>query len=368
MDLDQKVSRAVKRGKIYNMEHFHQAWEDPNLRRLMGNELLFPPSPRVVEALQAVLKSANYYPEDASTNQKLRAQLADYVGIDGGPDWITLGNGSMEIIDMLPMTFIDEGDEILLPTPDYSPYTRRPLLFGGRVVDVLPDEAFNYTLQSFLQRITSKTKMILLSRPNAPVGNMIDREVIEALCDTDCMVVVDEAYAEFSGQSLCGLVAEHPNLIISRTFSKALGLGGIRLGFIVAQPEVIGAVNRIRMPLNVSLFGLVAASAALEDPEYIRTNVHKVIENREYFYDRLSEIPGLKAYPSYGNSILINCDATGHTAGDYIQQLLEAGYLVRNQSNARGLPGDGFFRVTIGTREDMEGVARVIRNFTLGEG
>jgi len=365
MDLEQKVSKAVKRGRIYNMEHFHQAWQNPNLRRLMGNELLFPPSPKVVEALQAMLTNANYYPEDASTNRSLRAKLADYVGIEGGPDWITLGNGSMEIIDMLPMTFIDEDDEILLPTPDYSPYTRRPLLFGAKVIDVLPDEEFNYTAESFTRLVTPRTKMIILSRPNAPVGNMVRLEVVEALCDTGCVVVVDEAYAEFSGQSLCGMVSNHSNLIVSRTFSKALGLGGIRLGFIVAQPPVIEAVNRIRMPLNVSLFSLVAASAAMDDREYIRANVLKVVENREYFYTQISDLPGLKVYRSYGNSILINCSGTGRPADVYIQRLLEAGYLVRSQSNARGLPGDGYFRVTIGTREDMEGVARVIRDFTL---
>ena len=289
--------------------------------------------------------------------------MADYVGISGGDEWITLGNGSMEIIDMLPHAFINSGDEILLPAPDYSPYSRRPLIFGAKIVDIIPDENYSYTLEDFTKKITSKTKMIIMSRPNAPIGNMIARDIIEKLCETESIVVVDEAYTEFSEENVCDLIPKYENLIVSRTFSKAMGLGGIRLGFIIAHPEVIGYVNRIRVPENISVLTQAAALAALEDAAYIKTNTQLVIKSRDWFQNEISQVDGIRVFPSKGNSVLLNVDKTGKTAKDFVQNLLEMGYFVRNLSGGRNLPGEGFLRVTVGTQEDMENVAEIIKDF-----
>ena len=363
MKLIDKVSRAVHNSKLYNLGHFHEAWENPGVRRLMGNELLYPPSPQVIEAVQAMIPFINYYPEDAPTNKRLLNALADYVGISGGDEWITLGNGSMEIIDMLPHAFINPGDEILLPAPDYSPYSRRPLIFGAKIVDIIPDVNYSYTLEDFTKKLTPKTKMIILSRPNAPIGNMIARDIIEKLCETESIVVVDEAYTEFSEENICDLIPKYENLIVSRTFSKAMGLGGIRLGFIIAHPEVIGYVNRIRVPENISVLTQAAALAALEDAAYIKTNTKLVIKSRDWFQNEISQVAGIRVFPSKGNSVLLNVDKTGKTAKDFVQNLLEKGYFVRNLSGGRNLPGEGFLRVTVGTQEDMENVAEIIKDF-----
>jgi len=364
MKLIEKVSQAVHNSEMYNLGHFHEAWENPQLRRLMGNELLYPPSPQVIEAVQAMIPYINYYPEDAPTNKRLLNALADYVGIDGGDEWITLGNGSMEIIDMLPHAFINSGDEILLPAPDYSPYSRRPLIFGAKIVDIIPDENYSYTLEDFTKKLTPKTKMIIMSRPNAPIGNLIARDIIEKLCETDCIVVVDEAYTEFSEENVCDLIPKYENLIVSRTFSKAMGLGGIRLGFIIAHPELVGYVNRIRVPENISVLTQAAALAALEDAAYIRTNTQLVIKSREYFQNEISQVPGIRVFPSKGNSVLLNVDNTGKTAKEFVQHILGKGYIVRNLSGGRNLPGEGFIRVTVGTQEDMENVAEIIKVFS----
>jgi len=364
VNLNEMVSAAVRAGNIYNLNHFHQAWEDPSLRRLMGNELLYPPSPHVIEAVRDILPFMNYYPEDAGTNERLRTALSEYVGLPGKADWVTLGNGSMEIIDMVPRAFLDAGDEVLLPCPDYSPYTRRPLLYGGKVVDVVPSgQDFQYDLKDFTSHITARTKMAIITRPNAPVGNMVSKELIEGLLATGIVVVVDEAYAEFSSQTLCGMLPQHNNLIVSRTFSKAMGLGGIRLGFLLAQPEMIGIIERIRVPLNVSLLTQVAALAALEDAEWIRKNTDKVIETRDRFFENVDRIPGIKAYPSEGNFVLINCEGTGKKAAQFERYLFEHGFLVRSFSNSRGLPGEYFFRITVGTEEDMIAVNALISEF-----
>lgn len=361
VNLEEKISLAVKAGKLYNLEHFHRAWNNPSLKRLMGNELLYPPSPKVIEAVRAAAEQLQYYPEDPGTAADLKDAIAAYLGVEGGADWITLGNGSMEMIDMLPRTFLDQGDEVLLPSPDYSPYSRRPLLYGGVVVDVVPGgEEFTYSLEDFTSRIHPGTKMITISRPNAPVGNMVPVELIEGLLQEDLIVVVDEAYAEFSGQSICHMLKDHNNLIISRTFSKAMGLGGIRLGVAAAQPQVIEYIEHIRVPLNVGQMTQVAAMAALDDSAYIRDNVEKVIQSRDFFYEKVKEIEGIKAYRSYGNFVLINCEKTGIRAENFKENLLEKGYLVRNLSGGRGLVSEFFFRVTIGKQEDMEAVLGLI--------
>ncbi len=361
VNLEEKISLAVKAGKLYNLDHFHRAWKNPSLKRLMGNELLYPPSPKVIKAVQRAAAQLQYYPEDPGTAAELKDAIAEYLGIEGGKEWITLGNGSMEIIDMLPRTFLNPGDEVLLPSPEYSPYSRRPLLYGGVIVDVVPSGGeFTYSLEDFTSRINSRTKMVILSRPNAPVGNMVPIDLIESLLCEDLILVVDEAYAEFSGQSICPMLKDHNNLIISRTFSKAMGLGGIRLGVAVAQPKIIEFIEHIRVPLNVSQLTQVAAMAALKDPGYIQGNVKKVTQSRDYFYEKVKEVPGIKAYQSHGNFVLINCLETGIVAEIFRKNLMEKGYLVRNLSGNRGLDGEYFFRVTIGKQEDMESVLEII--------
>jgi len=360
MDVSKMISKAVKAGTLYNLSHFHQAWNNVSLRRLMGNELLFPPSPAVINAVEKVLPKMNYYPEDPATNRQLLQALAEYAGVAGGADWVTLGNGSMEIIDMLPRAFLNEGDEVLLPCPDYTPYTRRPPLYGGVIVDVIPDKKFCYTLEDFTSRLTNKTKMIILSRPNAPAGNLLPRGVLRQLLDLEVIVVVDEAYAEFSRQTVVDLLPQFNNLIVSRTFSKAMGLGGIRLGFILTNPEIISFIERIRVPLNISLLTQVAALAAVSDAQYIEGNIQRVIDAREFLQKKLKQITGIHVYPSQGNFVLINTEQCKISADEIQEKLLEENYLTRNVSGGRGLAGEHFLRITIGTMEDMAAIARHI--------
>lgn len=362
MDLYNKTSKAARVGEIYNLDHFRLAWKNPGHSRLMGNESVYPPSPKVIHAVINVLTSANYYAEDSLTNQELREKLAGYVGLPGYADWVTLGNGSMEIIDMVYRAFIEEGDEVLLPTPDYSPYARRTAIYGGKVIDVLPGEDFSYTTESFTKLITPRTKVILASSPNNPTGFMLSKKTVEELCSTGLVIVIDEAYVEFGDYTFDELVVAHPNLIISHTFSKAMGLAGIRLGFTITGPELTCYLNRVRTPLNTSLVAYAAAMAAIDDIGYIHDNVWKVVRDRQYFAEEVAKLPGLVPIPSQGNFVLINCAETGIPASEFAKQLFNAGYIVRDFVNGRGLPGNQYFRVTIGTHKDVEGVLSTIRN------
>ncbi|HHY88707.1 MAG TPA: histidinol-phosphate aminotransferase family protein [Chloroflexi bacterium] len=363
MDLEKFVSKSAKAGEIYNLNHFRTGWHRP-VRRLMGNELVFPPSPKVIEAVKNIADKLNYYPEDALTDVELREKLAEYSGLPGRPDWITCGCGSSEIIDMLYETFLDEGDEIILSNPDYSPYARRTKLYGAVVVEVQPaDEDFNYTLESFTGKITPKTKMIMLSRPNNPDGHQVPKSLVRGLLETGLIIVVDEAYVEFGEDSCEDMLDEYENLIISHTFSKAMGLAGIRLGWIVARPEIINYVNAIRTPLNVGLVTHVAAIAAIEDADYIRANAARIKADREYFFNEIKKIPGMRPIPSQANFVMVDCLESGLKASEITNHLLERGYLIRCFVNARGLPGDRYYRVTIGTHEDVVNVLNEIKAY-----
>jgi histidinol-phosphate aminotransferase len=364
MDLEKFVSKSAKAGEIYNLEHFRMGWQVENLRRLMGNELVYPPSPKVIEAVEKVAALLNYYPEDPLTDVELRGKLAEYCGLPGRADWVTCGNGSMENIDLVYRTFLDEGDELLLSTPDYSPYTRRAIMHGAKVIDVLPDDGdFNYSLESFTSKITPRTKLALVSRPNNPDGHFVPRELVTGLLDTGIIVVIDEAYYEFGCDPIEDLLDSYPNLVICHTFSKAMGLAGIRLGWIFAAPEIVKYIDGVRQPLNISLVARTAAIAAIDDAAYIRENVARVIADRDFLFEELKKIPGLRPIPSQANFVMVDCLESGAKASEVYRHLLEKGYLIRCFVNGRGLPGDRFFRITIGTHEDTVNVLEEVKSF-----
>ena len=364
MDVSKYVSKSAKAGEIYYLQHLHDAWNHPEVRRLNANEILYGPCPEVRNAIIAQLDKLNYYPEDASTDVELRGKIADYIGLPGKADWITLGNGSMEIIDMIYKTFIDEGDDILVAMPEYSPYARRAKMFLANVIDIMPvDDDFNYDLNAYQSKVTDRTKMIVVSRPNNPDGHIVSRELVEELCKNDCIVVVDEAYVEFSGDPVEDILENHPNMIITHTFSKAMGLAAIRLGFAVASPELIGYINQVRMPTNVNVLARAAAAALLDNSHYIKENTDRIIADRQWLYAETAKIPGLRPIPSWSNFVMFDCRECKKTATEIYQYLKDAGYATRLFANSRGLPGDRFFRITIGTHEDIAEVIGLLKEF-----
>ena len=368
-DVNNFASKSAKVGVLYPCNHFALGWKTEGLHRMMGNEMTVGPSPKVQEAVKSYADKLNWYPEDDLTDENLREHLADYIGMPGRADWITCGNGSMEIIDMVYESFVNEGDELIISTPDYTLYTNRALLYGGVVKGVYPkDLNFTYDAKDFTDLVTDKTKLIMISRPNNPDGHMVSRELVEACLKTDVLVVVDEAYFEFGEDPIEDLVDTYPNLIISHTCSKAMGLAGIRLGWILARPEVINVVNKVRQSCNVNLIAHVAAIAAIDDREYIQANVKRIIADRELFFNAMKEIPGMRPIPSSNNFVMVDTLESGIKASDIQKFLLDNHYLVRNWIDSRGLPGDRFFRVTIGTHEETTAVIDLIKKYCAEHG
>ena len=185
---------------------------------------------------------------------------------------------------------------------------------------------------------------------------------------TEKIVVVDEAYYEFGEDPIEDLIDVYPNLIISHTFSKAMGLAGIRLGWIVARPEVINYVNKVRQSCNINEIAHVAAIAAIDDREYIKANVRRIIADRQLFFNAMKEIPGMRPIPSGNNFVMVDTLESGIKPSDIQKYLFENHYLVRNWIDSRGLPGDRFFRVTIGTHEETTAVIDLIKKYCAEHG
>jgi histidinol-phosphate aminotransferase len=319
--------------------------------KLNTNENPYPPSPRVVEAIARELgpdgDNLRKYPDAAS--REARRVAAGLYGFD--PTWVIMANGSDELLNNLIRAFVDAGEEVGYVHPSYSYYATLAEIQGARI------RTFGLTddlrIADFPARYEGK--LFFLTSPNAPLGCAFDNAYIEELAERCAgMLVVDEAYVDFTGENAMQLVKQYPNLIVTRTFSKSYSLAGMRLGLAVAQPEVIVALDKIRDHYHLDRLALVAAAAALGDQDYLQSTVTRVRATRDWFSNELRSI-GYQIIPSHANYIFaVPRDRNGKRVYD---GLFERKILVRYFSDpllAHGL------RISIGTREEMEATLTAI--------
>ena len=327
----------------------------PAVLRLSSNESPLGPSPKVIEALRREAPRAHLYPDGGST--ELREALGRR--LDVPPDWIIAANGGDEILGLIARAAFEPGDEILMPHPAFEPYDIEARLSGATPVRS-PLRGYDTDLGDILRRVTSRTKVIVLCTPHNPATTIIRRgpleRFLEALGDDPPLVVLDEAYRDFCDDPETAdgvaLVRRHPRAISLRTFSKIAGLAGLRVGYAVAQPEVIGWLGRVRAPFNVNRFAQVAGVAALEDAAHLERTRALVLAERPRL---LAEVArrGAPAPPSQSNFIL---PRVGPQADALRAALLKAGILVRDGA-AIGFPEH--LRIAIGTRETNDRLLEV---------
>ena len=251
--------------------------------KLASNENPYPPLPAVTEAVTREMESANLYRDHRAT--ALRAAIADWVGVDA--DRVTVGAGSIAIIYQLAVAYLDPGDEVLTPWISFEAFPVIAQTMGAALVQVpLVDCA--YHLDAVAGAAGERTRMITLANPNNPTGTAVSADEIAKLLERvpdDVVVLVDEAYREFTdpalGDPLDGLLDDHANVIVTRTFSKAYSLAGVRVGYAIADPEIIAAVDRCLIPFNVNGPAQAAALAALEARDQIRGRVASLVAERE---------------------------------------------------------------------------------------
>jgi histidinol-phosphate aminotransferase len=336
----------VRESDAYSDRHMDFAWAHPEILRLMSNENLLAPSQPVLDAVVEAARLGNLYPGSA---EDLRSALAERAGLT--PDQVVLGNGSTDVINFTVSTFVAPGEEVIIPVPTFSMYEARVRIHGGIpvLVPLTPAPQFYWDIDAILRAVSPSTKLIVICTPNNPTGNQIDESDLRRILDLNIPVFIDEAYYELvtEPRTLVHLIAEYPHAMVSRTMSKAFGLAGFRIGYIFATPEVASYLNRVRYPWNVSLVAIAAALAALEDEQDQHAKRENTLEGRAYLMDEINRIPGLRAYPSEGNFVLIDASILDKSSEQIRDEIITRGIFIRPMSTH--LMKEGYIRVTVGT-------------------
>ncbi len=311
--------------------------------KLASNENPIGPSPAAITAIQHALTDLHRYPD--GSGHALVVKLANKLSID--PGQIVLGNGSDDIIGILTRALIRPGDEVIVPSPSFLMYDIMVRSCGGvSVVVPLKDRAI--CIDDILAAVTPRCKMIFLCNPNNPTGSIVSKTHFEKLLASlprDILVVVDEAYIEFVRDPACARSlacdAEKNPIVTLRTFSKAYGLAGLRIGYGVMSKDLADILHRVRQPFNTNSLAQVAAIAALDDDRFLQKTIDMVHEGLDYFYAELTRA-GIAHFPTQANFMLIN---VGQSADAVFEKLLHKGVIVRSM---RPYSYPEYIRVNVG--------------------
>jgi histidinol-phosphate aminotransferase len=331
------------------LAHLGVAAADGTLIRLASNENTEPPSPRVREALERAYLDANLSPPPVPP---LRHALAARYGV--GVERVLVGAGSTELIDATLRAFVRAGDEVVLPTPTWPVFRRRLEALEAEIVDVplvSGEHAYDYDVDALLAAVTSRTKLLVVCSPNNPTGNPMSLDDLRRCSAAGPLLLLDAAYADFDEDAdVTSLVHESERIVLTRTFSKAYCLAGLRIGYAVGDAEALDYVDRFLVPgTSVSSAALHAGLAALEDDEHHRRQVERIRAERERLTAELRAL-GLRAFDSRGNFVAVDAPEGARALADAI---LERGVLVR-------VMNERLARITVGRREENDAVLAAI--------
>jgi histidinol-phosphate aminotransferase len=275
-------------------------------------------------------------------------------------DGILAGNGSNELIEALFMVTVAPGTRVVLPEPTFTLYALLTKILGGELLPVPLGPELEYDpLEIRKLRLGVDAPLTILCSPNNPTGGVIENDQIARICEeADGLVVVDEAYHEFARRSAVPLLRAHPNLIVLRTFSKAMSLAGLRVGYLLAAPELAKEINKARLPYNLNFFSTTAALAALDCWEELRATVERLIAAREELLHKLYRVPGVKPYPSQANFILFELETADPKA--VFESVLKRGVLIRDVSTYPRL--GRCLRVSVGSEQENEAFLAALRH------
>ena len=337
--------------RVQAMKEYHPPLGNRDTLRLDFNENTVACSPKVREVLGCISAgSLTRYPE----REPVEAIVAAHLGL--APAQIALTNGVDEAIHVLFEAFLEEGDELLLPVPTYTMYEIYASATDARVVSVQAADDLAFPFERLLAAITPRTKVVAIANPNSPSGSAATRaQLLEfAARAPHAVLLVDEAYFHFHGETVIDLIGTVPNLIVARTFSKAYGLAGLRLGLLAGAVELMRWVRRVLSPYSVNSLALACLPPALEDAAYLDWYVAEVLAARAEFEAALDQA-GVRRWPSRANFVLVEI---GPLHKEFTRLMSAAGVLVRDRSSDPGC--DGRVRITIGTREQMRQAAATL--------
>jgi len=290
--------------------------------KLNSNENPYGCSPRVKQAL-GTYPYFNIYPDAWQT--ELRKLLQGYTGVSA--EHIVASSGSDQLIDLVLRLFVAPGDEVINCVPTFDIFRFSTQMCNGKLVEVLRDENYFVDVSAVKRAISEKTKIIVLANPNNPTGTPTPQRDILELVDTGVPVLADEAYVEFSGETVTQLVSQYKNLMVLRTFSKWAGLAGLRIGYGIFPPQIAEYLLKIKLPYSVNVAAVMAVRESLKDIDYLMDRVRAIVAERERLFGELNKLKWLKPFPSQANFIF--CNVLKGKASEIQQELQNRGILIR---------------------------------------
>lgn len=333
----------------------------PSFLKLDANENPYPFPQEVLEQVYREMAAEGYnrYPDPMAV--KLRESLAAYTGVS--PDGIMVGNGSDELILYLMLTFAT-GAKFVVASPSFVMYELQGRIASAQKVDVPRKSDFHLDLAAMQEAASDPAvKLVIICTPNNPTGTPTPRSEIESILQsTGALVVVDEAYGEFGGESCIPLLDRYPNLVVLKTLSKAFGLAGLRVGYVLAGAPVINELLRVKQPFNVNVFSQTAARVIMSNLPVFQSRIATILKERDRLFAALTAVPGVETFPTAANFILFR---TALPAAAVYQGLLERRVLVRR---ADGAGSPRCLRVAVGTPEENDAFLAALKEILADKG
>lgn len=354
------------REAVRTLPSYHPPLAGRNGLRLDFNENTAGCSPRVMAKLRSMNpEQLAKYPE----REPVEATAADFLNVK--PAELLLTNGVDEAIHLLCETYLEPGEEALVVVPTYSMYRIYVMAAGAQLVNVPLGKDFQFSAENVINHITTRTRLIAIANPNNPTGTVADADQLLQIARSapQAALLVDEAYYEFYGKTMLGSWNECPNTFVTRTFSKAYGLAGLRLGALMGDEEQMRAVRRVSSPYNVNAVALACLPAAIADQAYIGQYVEEVLETRAALENAL-RANGIHFWPSQANFVLARVGSLKEEAARFVEQMRRRGILVRDRSSDHGC--EGCVRITCGPREHagrlLQALSEVCKDLAVTQG
>lgn len=348
-DIDKLLRPQVKGLRAYHVD-------EPDVPvKLHANENPFNLSEEIRRVISNEVSAIDFnrYPDPEC--EDLRQLLAERIGVQ--KEQLVLGNGSDELIQMIMMAFGGQGFPVVFPTPTFSMYKNIAFSLGEEVMPVPLDESFELKPNSILEKVRCGPSITFISYPNNPTGNCFSREVItEIVEESKGIVVIDEAYFDYSKKTLLDKLAAFPNLIILRTLSK-IGFASLRLGILIGSKEVVNMINRVRLPYNITSMSRIAALSSLKLDNEINEGIERIIEERAKLYESLKAMGFVSPFKTDANFILFRVN----DSEELFNYLIKKGVLIRNLNSVG--PLENCLRVTVGNQDENAIFLEEMRNF-----
>lgn len=327
----------------------------PAAIRMNLNEAPWDWPPELKDEAARALREVEFHRYPGNEEELVR-EIASRWGLK--PDRVLAGNGSNELLQAVFLAALGPGRTLLLPAPTFSVYRQMALVAGARIVEVALDQGITYRADDWVRRVREERPAVtLICTPNNPTGDCFPVEALPELVDAaPGLVVLDEAYAEFGGESARPLLATRENVVILRTFSKAWGAAGLRLGYLMAPPSITAHVRKVLLPFHLSAVTARLGRLALSHAAAFEDRIKKIIYERERLQNALRPLPGLTVYPSRANFFLVR--VARRPAADLARALLGRGILLRDFSSTPGL--EGCLRISVGTPAENDALIRAL--------